>query len=521
MKMKKQLIYAIVLILFACSSHAAIFLGTCDGYVKDMSNNPVENASVEVNVNGCSGGASNGCSVAESSQSNGYYVAANLNLETGETVSVSATATLSGNEGSGSETATANSFQAARANITLCFPPSSPSLILIDDSHNNSVEFYWNSGTDPFGYSTYDEFRIDSGSWQTKISGFSSDVSYSSHTWQVRTCNTNGVTGCCSDAASDSFEIYNTPPLPPTLDPQEDTHETSATLSWSGGSDPDGDSIYYQFQFDSGMIQNDSTSPVTVSGLDFGSHSWRVRTCDFLECGAWATDSFNVINDFPSAPGLKEQDDTISESITLEWISGTDPDGDTTHDEFEFSDRYDFSTILHSANPASSPIAITGLADFEKYYWRIRTCDDEGCSGWVSDSFIKYECDSTGSSGDDDDDDSSGGGGSGIAAPILLPSEPTYREPAEEEEVIIDEKESSGEEEIDETLPEEIEPEEKSPAKTPSGAAVNLGKIFYDNIWWLFAIIMWIILLIAFIISRIKRKPADAIKKEIIKEFEK
>ena len=218
------------------------------------------------------------------------------------------------------------------------------------------------------------------------------NVSYSSHTWRVRTCNTNGAMGCCSPFADDTFVIYNNAPLPPTLVHVNNSHLDSAVFYWTNGSDIDNDSIYHQFQFDSEAIQNNSFSPVSTTGIAFGSHTWRVRACDFLTCSAWAEDTFSRSNNAPSAPALFAITNTTGASVTLNWTPGTDPENDPVYDDFQFSIYYDFSTNIVSLSNTTRPVNVAGLSAFEKYYWRVRTCDGQSCSAWSASSFVKYLC---------------------------------------------------------------------------------------------------------------------------------
>ena len=497
------ILYAFALLVFVASANANIFLGTCDGYVFNMSNGVVSSANVTVSVNGCSGGASNGCLGNSISQPNGYYVIANLNLNPYGTITASATAIVNGYSGSGGTTATANEFQAARANITLCFPPSPPLLIDQQDSHNNSVTLYWNSGTDPFGYSTYDQFQLDSDQITNSTSPLSLNVSYSSHTWRVRTCNTNGEIGCCSSFASDTFNIYNNVPLPPTLLHQNDTHSNFVTLYWINGSDPDGDNIYHQFQFDSQSIQNNSFSPVSVSNISFGSHTWRVRTCDFMTCSSWAEDSFSVVNNAPSSPILKVQDNTINTIVRLNWTSGTDPELDPVYDEFQFSIYYDFSTnIAHLIN-ASHPVLISNLSSFEKYYWRVRSCDMQSCSAWASSSFVKYECVNYTTNYSCPPCPPCRRGGGGIAGTaeriveIIMPSPPA--------EVALPIAAKKPAENI--TYPEIVKEEVKIVSEVPFEVKASWRGMFEHN-WWKILILVSLIIFVA-VLMRKKRKDEE------------
>ena len=283
MNWKKGATAAIILVTLAIAlasfSIADIYLGTVDGYTKNTTGGIVTGATVSVTVQGCSGG---GCSGSATSDSGGYYVVANLNLPALGTVAMSATK----GPASGSASATADAFQAASANITICAPPSIPILNSVSSSHNQNVTFSWTSAS---GAGYYDQFKIDSGAESTESSPLPlPGLSFASHTWYVRTCNTY----CCSAWASNSFSVTNNAPSAPTLQAEPDTNGTSVELNWSSGTDSDGDSIYDQYQFNSGTIIN-ATPPRTESGLSVANYAWRVRSCDsFNYCSSWVEDSF-------------------------------------------------------------------------------------------------------------------------------------------------------------------------------------------------------------------------------------
>lgn len=367
-KMKRGLMICFVfgIVLILVSNVSAIYLGITDGYIKNMNGEAISGASVTVTVQGCSG---DGCSKTVTSESNGYYVANNLNLPKNGQVSVSATK----NGGSGSNTGTADNYQIAHVNVTICYPPTSPSLTNVPDGDENEITFLWSSGTDPLGLTKHDEFKLDSGSYTTRTSPYSTTVDWGSHTWYVRTCNSQ----CCSPASSDDFTITCPAPTAPTLTDVPNSHDTTITFSWTSGTDPYSRTTWDNFQLDSGSITNESSPIQRTVGL--GSHIWRVRTCNELCCSGWSSDTFATANSAPSKP-TNTNFTSIGGGLTeLSWDSGIDPDGDTTYDEFvQLNESGD--TIL-SVSPATSPQTV---ASHKLLIWRVRTCDSfDACSSWV------------------------------------------------------------------------------------------------------------------------------------------
>ncbi len=385
-----------------------IFMGTCEGYVHNAAGSRLSNANVSITVTGCT---SQNCNGTVLTDSNGYYVKANLNLLPSGWVSVTATK----DNAYGTGTGQADSYQAAYVNITTCEAPYKPLITPIATTHNNSLfTFIWTSGTDPNGYSTYDIFLFDGTTYNASTSPQTkTNLNFTTYSWGVKTCNSVGG-GCCSSYNSSSFLVNNSAPPIPVLVDQANTNNNTVTLNWtSGGADADGDSTYFNFKMDTELRSN-VTSPQTVSNLSYGSHTWRVQECDSWECSSWASDSFSVTNNAPHAPNLTAQADTSSSSVSLSWVSvSLDEDGDPCHDEYVFNDVIDANAASPQAETLNATVAAT-------YNWAVRTCDDNGaCSAWQNDSFIYCYCTSSGGTGGSCSGGGGGGGGSYCAqAPL-------------------------------------------------------------------------------------------------------
>jgi len=360
------LVYIGILIL-VMQNASAVYIGLTDGYVYNNLGNPVGGAFVEVTVVGCSGGYGNGCKSNDTTESNGYYVADNLNLPKNGGVSV----TASYGTGSGSASGTANEYQVAHVNVTICYPPSVPSISDVPDGDNNTIIFSWTSGTDPLGLLKHDDFILDSIINSSVTSPqIRTGLSFTSHSWGARTCNNY----CCSAWNTDTFTLTCPAPSAPTLTDVPDSHNTTATFSWVSGIDPYGRTTHDEFDLD-GSITNPAISPITRIGLGFSNHIWKVRTCNNYCCSNWVNDTFTIGNLAPSAPNNTNFSiNNVTGKTNLTWTSGTDPDGDATYDEF----RYHNGTII---SPATSPIEVDSDILIE---WDVRTCDIYGaCSDWV------------------------------------------------------------------------------------------------------------------------------------------
>ena len=290
-------IFIIFLFFIISPVKADVYVGTCEGHVYNTEGQLVSSARVVARVDRCI----IACSRETSTDANGYYVVANLNLPKLETLTVYAEKMTALGLEFGSNQGTANEYQAALVDVVICLPPPKPDLVDEPNTHNTSVTLEWTSYADKKGYSVYDEFRIDSGAAK-RITNFgtrSQDVTnlaFSSHNWQVRTCNPF----CCSEWVTDYFNVGNLPPSPPNLTDQLDTVPGKVSLSWQSGIDPDGDETYDEYKF--GIIDTsttktiiEATSPQEEDVVGCNYYRWQVRTCEKESqhlCSYWSQDGF-------------------------------------------------------------------------------------------------------------------------------------------------------------------------------------------------------------------------------------
>ena len=402
--MRFTLLVAVLLILVGSAS-AQIFLGSVQGYVFNVTSGTIANATVNVSVMNKTGAGSSGSTV---SDSGGFYIVVNLNANSGDLVLVQAN--KSNEYGTGNDTA--DSSGAAYVNITIFAVPFPPSIVPIADTHNNSlIIFNWTSGIDPQAMTTFDVFTLDGTSFNdTDPPQNRTFVSFINHTWSVSTCNSLG----CSQSASDSFYVFNSAPPSPTLRDVSNTANNTIVFNWSsGGADPDGDATFFIFELDGDQTVGVS-APRTLT-VSNGSHTWKVQECDDNDCSQFSTDTFTVTNAPPSLPNLTPMNATTSSELSFSWVSGVDPDGAATYDEFQLNN----GTMLSNV---SSPLTAT-ISGIQAATWRVRTRDVGGaCSAFAENTFVRFSCEEEagltpvlpGGRGR-----VSGGGGDGKRQPVL------------------------------------------------------------------------------------------------------
>ncbi|HLF53676.1 MAG TPA: hypothetical protein VI544_00695 [Candidatus Nanoarchaeia archaeon] len=227
--------------------------------------------------------------------------------------------------------------------------------------------------------------------------------------------NKSGGTGSNSGSA-DNTQVAHVnvticyAPSSPSLTAVPDSHNTTAELSWTSGVDPFSFATYDQLDFDGATPVNDS-SPTTKVGLSYTTHTWQIRTFSNYCCSSWVSDSFDVTNSAPSAPSNLNST-TSNATTTLNWTSGTDPEGDATYDEVSYQNG---TTI---SSPATAPLTITTVPLIK---WRVRTCDSIGdCSAWVEEDTLTGTiicATETVCSTEESEEVSSAGGSTGVYGP--------------------------------------------------------------------------------------------------------
>ena len=138
--------------------------------------------------------------------------------------------------------------------------------------------------------------------------------------------------------------VYNNPPEPPgslTVPSTSKWELKSIALSWTAGSDPDGDALTYevQRQRDGGSwesVYSGSALSYVDSGVANGTAkvTYRVRSVDTSSATSGWRNGGECVLTYNKAPGAPASitppaTPTGGSTNTVSWAAGTDPDGDT------------------------------------------------------------------------------------------------------------------------------------------------------------------------------------------------
>jgi len=127
------------------------------------------------------------------------------------------------------------------------------------------------------------------------------------------------------------YYIYNYGPTVGSISGPSSGYRLLAYTFSATGSDPEGDSISYEWSVD-GVAQPGTGASLTYTfgaGATLGTHTIRVRTKDhFGAYSSYATQTFTLLNQAPIAGSISDKYVTEGDSVSFSAPTVTDPEGD-------------------------------------------------------------------------------------------------------------------------------------------------------------------------------------------------
>ena len=261
-------------------------------------------------------------------------------------------------------------------------PPAAPSGLSASSVSASAVQLTW---TDDVATETRFEIQRSAGGGSfgeiaTPAAGASaySDTGVSADTdyaYRIRACNGSG----CSDWSATL--AVTTPPAAPSDLRTASVSSSTIGLAWDDDSET-------ETRFELHRATNGgSFSEIAQPAADAESHSdggvsadneyaYRIRACNSSGCSAWS--STLEVTTPPVAPTNLRTTSVSASSIGLAWNDASD-----TEQEFELQ-RSTGATFIEIATPSTNATTYTdgGLSASAEYRYRIRACNDSGCSDW-------------------------------------------------------------------------------------------------------------------------------------------
>jgi len=202
------------------------------------------------------------------------------------------------------------------------------------------------------------------------------------------------------------------PTAPTTASPADGSEITGTTLNLAvnNATDPDGDTLVYQFEIDSvatfdgpdkqmsgDIAQGTGTTAWQSAALaDNTRYFWRVRAFDGAAHSPWASGSIfvNRANDNPDRPVVENPGQNAwvtTRTPALSAASVSDPDQDGVICYFEvYSDSAMATLVADGAGTALQWTLPVTLSDNTRYYWRVQAEDEHGLTGEWSETAVFF-----------------------------------------------------------------------------------------------------------------------------------
>ena len=206
--------------------------------------------------------------------------------------------------------------------------------------------------------------------------------------YRVRACNDVGCSGFSDEADATTHEA---PPGAPSGLIASPTGSTTVSLTWTDGSDNE---TRFEIERKTGpagdWILVRISDPDAVAFGDTGltpntAYAYRVRACNGVSCSAYSNEASTVTNEVaPEAPTGLGAVATGSATVELTWTDASDNEA-----RFEVERKEGAEGIwsqIGTPNPDATAYGDTGLTPNTTYVYRVRACNEVGCSTFSNDA---------------------------------------------------------------------------------------------------------------------------------------
>jgi YD repeat-containing protein len=259
--------------------------------------------------------------------------------------------------------------------------PGAPASLSVPPSGTGSLAISWPSSTYATSYVL--QQSTDNVNYADVWSGPGTSTTYSTgasgvYYFRVRACN--GVQ-CSGYGPVGVSTVTIAPSQPPGISVAATSSNGCFTVNWGGV--PGAASYVMQEQVNGSefaTIANDGSGVLNMCGKGNGTYGYRVQACNAGGCGPFSGTASVVVSLVPPIPSVHMTDTVVgkSERYTLIW----DPSPGATRYEIY---AVQLDKIVFTSTGTSQQVE-AGISPYElKYTWRIRACNDQGCSAWSGD----------------------------------------------------------------------------------------------------------------------------------------
>ncbi len=267
----------------------------------------------------------------------------------------------------------------ATMTITIEEPPAVPSLTLAATDNNGAYRVSWNSVSGATYYQWQE--KKDSGSWSAATSsGSTAYVDRSGKvnavwSYRVRSCN---AAGCSNFSGVKSIIVANTPGVPASIAGSLSGSNIAVNWGVSSGVITQYDMDYSKDGAAYANGYNGTGRSKTLSGLGYGSFTFRVRACatvsTYTSCSGWRTSSTLTVSPLSPSLTLAATDNNGAYRVSWNSVSGA-----TYYQWQEKKDSGSWSAATSSGSTAY--VDRSGKAN-AVWSYRVRSCNAAGCSNF-------------------------------------------------------------------------------------------------------------------------------------------
>ena len=269
-------------------------------------------------------------------------------------------------------------------------PPGAPTGLTVGSTGPYGLDLVWTAGS-------VNETRFEverrsgvAGTWSlvhTLAAGVTtvSDGSLTPNTaylYRVRACNDVGCSAYSSEAGATTDEI---PPSPPTSASASALGSSAVVVAWADNSHNE-----TRFEVERKVGSGSAWERVTTTNADAVGHTdsgltpntlytYRVRACNAVGCSAFSNETSATTDALPpEAPTNLTANPTGPFTVDLAWS-----DGSANEARFEVEQKQTSGsswTAGGTIDPNTTTFEATGLTPVTEYTFRVRACNDVGCS---------------------------------------------------------------------------------------------------------------------------------------------
>ncbi|MGD2120488.1 MAG: fibronectin type III domain-containing protein [Gemmatimonadota bacterium] len=275
-------------------------------------------------------------------------------------------------------------------------PPATPSGLSARATGPHSIELVWSDeSTNETGFEIQRRLGVD-GNWELAATPEMDATSArdsglepaSTYLYRIRACNGVGCSELSEEVEETTDEV---PPQAPQGLAASATGSTTASLSWTDASNNESRFEVERKEGASGPWSRVGTpGPGVILFGDTGltpntSYTYRVRACNVAGCSGYSNEATAVTNEVsPHPPSGLMATATGSSTVALNWTDRSQNEG-----SFRLERKLGIAGSwgeIGTFPPKSTMFTDTGLSPNTGYIYRVRACNDVGCSAYSNEA---------------------------------------------------------------------------------------------------------------------------------------